>query len=122
MNYAGFAPVLVEGFKELRARIVHLEQQQQQQDLYQQQRISQSQPQRQLADEETVQDGTTSHDSPVSRQESHEGGVDVFEHELVMLAGEAGSGCRHDHRIRRLEREMLDLRRMLEGITPPPRD
>ena len=112
--------MLVEGFKELRARIVNLEQMQQRQ-RYQEQQLLQNRPQR-LADEESVEDWTTSHDSAVTLQGSHEGDVDVLERELTMLAGEAGSGCQQDHRIRRLEREILDLRRKLEGVTGLPRD
>lgn len=80
--------MLVEGFKELRARIIHLEQQQQQ--------LSQKQPRQRLADEESVKDGTTPDDSSVTRQASRDGGVDVFERELTMLAGEAECGCQQD--------------------------
>lgn len=106
--------MLVEGFKELRARIIHLEQQQQQ--------LLQDQPWRRLADEETVEDEATPDDSTVERQASREGGIDVFEHELTMLAGEVKSGCQQDQRIRRLEKEILGVRRKLERLTALPRD
>lgn len=114
VNYAGFAPVLVEGFKELQDRIVHLEQHQQQ--------LLHGRQQPGIADEVTTEGVTTSRDSTVIRRGRHAwGGIDVFEREAKILADELGCNCQQDdNRIGRLERQVLELQRKLEGGTALP--
>eukprot|EP00904_Undaria_pinnatifida_P012110 jgi/Undpi1/8029/HiC_scaffold_24.g10501.m1 len=114
VNYAGFAPVLVEGFKELQDRIVDLEQHQQQ--------LLHGRQQPGIADEVTTEGVTTSRDSTVIRRGRHAwGGIDVFEREAKILADELGCNCQQDlNRIGRLERQVLELQRKLEGGTALP--
>lgn len=114
VNYAGFAPVLVEGFKELHTRISHLEQQQQ---------LPQNRQELPVGGE-TSEDRIPSRDNTVTRRGSHAWeGIDIFEREAAMLAGELGCSCQQDdHRIGRLERQILELQRRLEGGTALPND